>query len=271
MKLTYYGKFVEDNHPFAEHEIEGGPSKLIITLVNVLDLFKGEVCEWSRWTKWGKVKYIKALNEYLNFNVDNFDDFTITDKLVDIGCGDIKMPVSIFKSLDDESEHCMVVVGKPGELHYLLKENKTLGDCVKDNQGLISFSMKSGEELMFMKNYINERDYVREQYYPDGKIKVEVFELQYYIKNENVRNKSVCQSSAFDYPECYAGRYLEVTEKIFVHEIEPGKYEIDVRDCDGRPYPDGVETREGDSLYSVYYQYMVEKGYFKGKEDQKVR
>ncbi len=267
MKLTYWGKFVKDSDSFAEYELEGGCSKLIITLINVLNVLKGEVCEFSRWTRWRKVAYIKALNEYLNYNVENFDDFILTNKLVDIGCGSIKMPVNILKSLDNNCEHNMVVVGEPGEIHYLLKENKTLADCMNNNQGLVSFSMKSTGELMFMKNYINERDFIREEYHPDGGLTAELYELRWLVENNRGANKNVCAHSAFDDPECLNRYYL--CEKIHVYKNDDGTYEIDTRDVDGRPV--SCETRDGDSLYSVYYQYMVEKGYFKDKEKDKVK
>lgn len=268
MKLSYWGKFVDDNNAFAEYEIEGGPSKLIVTLINELNLLKGEVCEKTRWSNWNKVDYIKALNEYFNFNVENFDDFTITNKLVDIGCGDnIKLPINILKSLDDKCDYRIVVVGEPGELHYLLKENMTLSDCIKYNQGLVSFSMKSGEELMLMKNYISEKDYIREEYTPVGGIATELYELRWLMKYNDSSNKNVCAHSAFDDPDCFNRYYLHQT--IYVHKQEDGLYKIDTRDCDGRPVD--CEIREGESLYSVYYQYMVDKGYFKEKSVVKVK
>ena len=256
MKLNYWGKFVDDNNPFAEYDLNDECSKLIVTLVNYLNIFKGEVCEWTRWTYWKKVDYINALNEYFKYNVKDFDDFTINRELVDISCGDIKLPISILKSLDDKCEHKMVVVGEPGELHYLLKENMKLSEFLNNNQGLVSFSMKTGERCMFIKNYINERDYIREIYYPDGGIETEVHELRWLIKNNDSLNKNVCSHSAFAYPDCFNKGYL--VKKIYVRKKEDDTYNIDIRDVDSRPI--GNEIRNGDS---VYYQYMVEKGYFK--------
>ena len=267
MKLAYWGKFVEDNTQYEEHELDGGCSKLIVTLINDLDLLDGELCYWSRWTRWRKVDYIKALNEYLRYNVEKFDDFTITYKLVNIGCGSIKLPVYILDSLDKESKHNMVVVGEPGELNYILKDNMTLEECMRDNQGLVSFSMKSGEELMFMKNYISEKDIIRESYFPDSRVAVELYELRWILDDKDTINKTVCNASAFDDPECLI-RY-NLCEKIYVKETEKGVYEIDTRDSEGRPYK--TDTRKGDSLYSVYYQYMVEKGYFNQKGNVKVK
>ncbi len=268
MKLTYWGKFVEDNEPFAEHELDSRYPKLIVTLVNLLNVFKGDLCYLSRWTSFGKVDYIKAVNEYLNYNVDNFDDFTIKSKLVDIGCGDIKIPVNVLNSLDNDSKHKIVVVGEPGEVHYLLKENMKLSDFLWE-QGLVSFSMKTGEGVIFMKNYITEKDYIREEYTPDGGVKAKVAEIRWLLKNFNAANKNVCSHSAFDYPECYSNYYVCETIHVNEKQDEKGVYEIDIRDDDGRPV--SYETRKGDSLYSVYFQYMVEKGYFIEKDMGKVK
>ena len=264
MKLNYWGKFVDDNDHFAEYDVDDSYTALIVTLINKFDILKGEICEFYPVNRWNKIKYISALNEYLNYNVENFNKFTITNKSVDIDCGDIKMPINILKSSDNNCEHRMIVVGNPGEVHYLLKENKSLFDCVNNNQGLISFSIKSGEELTIKKNYINNREYIREEYNPGCRIKAEIFDLRYMLENDNIKDKKVCQSSAFDYPEFFS--YNNLYEKIFVTKQQDGKYEIDIRDCDGRPVKS--EIREGDSLYSVYYQYMVEKGHYIGKEQK---
>ena len=264
MKLNCWGKFVDDNDHFAEYDVDDSYTTLIVTLINKFDILKGDICDFYPVNRWDKIKYIGALNEYLNYNVKNFNDFTIANKLVDIDCGDIKMPISILKSSDNNCEHRMVVVGEPGEVHYLLKENRTLIDCINNNQGLISFSIKSGEELTIMKNYINNRDYIREEYNPGCRIRTEIFDLRYLVENYNAENKKVCQSSAFDYPEFF--NYSCLVEKIWVTKQEDGKYEIDIRDCDGRPVES--EIREGDSLYSVYYQYMIEKGHYIGKEQK---
>ena len=267
MKLDYWGNFVDDYNPFAHYDVDDSYTKLIVTLINKFGILKGDICHFYFSNRWNKIDYIRALNEYLNYNVAYFDDFTIENKLIDIGCGDIKMPINILKSLDDNCEHRMIVAGKPGEIHYLLKENRTLLDCANNNQGLISFSIKTGEALSIMKNYINNKFFIREQYYPGCRIEAELCELKYMMEYEHFTNKKVCTSSAFDYPECFSYNYLR--EKIFVTKQEDGKYLIDIRDCDDRPVKETI--REGDSLYSVYYQYMVEKGYFEDKPKAKVK
>ena len=58
-------------------------------------------------------------------------------------------------------------------------------------------------------------------------------------------------------------------EKIYVTDKGSGKYEIDIRDCDGRPQD--IEIHEGDSLYSVYYNYMIQRGYFNDSPKIKVK
>lgn len=268
MKIDLWGKkFVSDDNHFAEYDVDDTYSKLIVVLVNKLNILKDGVCNFSRGNKWGSIDFIRALNEYLNYNVENFDDFTISARLVDIDCGDIKLPIYILKSLNEKCNHQMIVVGEPGEIHYLLKENETLLDAVNNNQGLISFSIKSGEELFLMKNYINSEYYIKEEYTPGFIIKSEVFNLKYIMKYDDIINKKVCESSAFKYPEFF--NYKNLMGKICVYKNKNGRYEIDIRDCDGRP--EKSEIRDGDSVYSVYYQYMVEKGYFIEKGKTKVK
>ena len=266
MKLDYWGKFVDDDHHFAEYELEGGCSKLIVTLINDMHILDNEICDWHYMGRFGKIKFINALNEYLKYNVKGFDDFTIEKKLIDIGNGDIKYPINIFESTDESCEYNMFVAGQPGELYYVLKNKMTLEEACNTNQGIVSFGMKTGEGLTFIKNYFNDEYYCREEYIPGSRLSVEVYMMEYVLKDSDTKI-NVCLPSAFDIPKGL--RTYGYIEKVYVSELENGKYEIDVRDVDGRP--ESRETREGDSLYSVYYQYMVDKGYFKEKSNVKVK
>ena len=265
MKLDYWGRFVEDDHNFAVHKLNGECSKLIVTLINDYEMLDHEICEWHNNSGLNKIDFINILNEYLNFNVEKFDDFKIDSKTVDIGNGDIKVPIWIFDSTDESCQYNMYLVGQPGELNYVLKNPISLDEAYNNNQGMLSFSVRAGEGLMFMKNYATNEYFCREEYVPGSRLSTDVFDLKYFVNNQHFSKYKICMSSAFQYSMAISQLNIYgCTCKISIREIEEGKYEISIRDCDGRPKE--TDTREGESLYSTYYQYMVEKGYFKDKD-----
>ncbi len=271
MKLSIYGNFVEDDNSFAYQELEGGYSKLIVTLINKVKIMvdKLNICSAEMMTK-----PVKDINEYLKFNVDGFDDFDFEYQSINIPNSDVKVPVYTFKPIDENNPYILYVVGNPGEIHYRLKDNIKLNDSINKKQGLLSFSMKNGEALYFMKNYISELNYydeiihvfIREQYVPGKNIIADIYNADYMAKylGENDNKEA---SSAFNYPDFCSNSFREL--RIYVSEITPHKYDIEVRDCDGRPEEEYFV--EDSSLYSAYYNFMVEKGYFVNKgEKQKV-
>lgn len=69
MKLDYWGNYVDDYNPFVHYDVDDRYTKLIVTLINKFDILKGDICDYYFANGWNKIDYIRALNEYLNYNV----------------------------------------------------------------------------------------------------------------------------------------------------------------------------------------------------------
>jgi len=209
---------------------------------------------------------VKDLNEYLNFNTDGFDEFTMEKKSIDLQSGDIKYPIYQYESSDELVPYTLFVSGQPGEIHYVFKDNIDLDFCVDHNIGVLSFGMKTGNNLTFRKNYVNEKGFFIEDYIPGKYVFTEVHDINLLSAFHNGTNV-VKPQSAFQSQDFFTTRFLSLL--IFVSQKGPNLYEVDIRDCDGRP----IQTVEykGDSLYSAYYHFMVDMGYFNSTEDAKKR
>ena len=217
----------------------------------------------------------KKIEEYFDYNVSGFTRFYQTSDGKYAGYSDVRVPIESFDDEDIINPYALVVFGNPGEVHYSFRKTTTIKDCIDNNYNLLSFGIKTGVGLCFMKNYLNTETgiFTREQYIPDQGIIAKQYDFHshdhltdepYYLKQDSLMLNS---DSAFKYPSFCSERYN--CGKIYVNQIEDGKYVIDIRDCDGRPCE--TITREGESLYSVYYDYMIEMGYFKKNNATKTK
>ena len=263
MKIDYFGKFVDDDDPNACSEVSKDYSRLIEFLINRLNILLAD--QFFFRIPDTNIKPVEALNEYFNYNVEGFENFDVDYKPVDLEFGNKKIPVYVITPEDEK--HKMITIGEPAELHYMLKDNKTLSECVNNNTGVISFGMKSGNGLFFTKNYIGNGKYIREEYVPGKMISADIFNADYILKcnKDEYNNKNITNSaSPFKYPFFYQYNYF--SKNVEVTKISNHKFRIDVTDCDTRPVYN--EVVDGDSLYSTYYNYMVEKGYFKDNREK---
>ena len=223
-----------------------------------------------------KEKVISLIDEYLNYNVEGFEKFNIfyQDELV--RGTSINIPIYSFQDENEENPYVLVVIGEPGEVHYSFRHNLSLEDCLENNIRLISFGMKTGADLCFMKNYLTDSVFIREQYIPKQGIIAKLYDFHAYDHDKaanltdyqvRIDNSMINSDSAFTYP-CFCSERFNFG-KIYVKQLADGKYKIDVRDCDGRPQDTFI--REGSSLYSVYYDFMVENDYIKNNNELKTK
>lgn len=245
-------------------------------VIDVLALIEPFRClDWR--TSGDFEKVVNYLNEYFKYNVTGFNEYSLHYDNIEVKDTSIIHSYCSFRDVDNNNPYVLIVFGIPGEIHYSFRYETTLKDCLNNNLSLISFGLKTGSDLYFMKNYISDMMFVREQYIPAKNLIVanlydyrgydhdpnKSFRYNYLKKDTSMMN---CDS-AFAYP-CFCSEAYN-NGMIYVNKQEDGLYKIDTRDCDGRPVD--CEIREGESLYSVYYQYMVDKGYFKEKSVVKVK
>ncbi len=246
------------------------------------NLLANRVCNYVNPLKCLNVQYggerekaDNIIKEYFDYNVSGFEKFYQNYDSKFVGYSAIRVPIQSFVDVDVLNPYTLVIVGDPGEVHYSFKRTTTIKECIDANYDLLSFGIKTGVGLCFMKNYLNTETgiFTREQYIPDQGIVVKQYDFHshdhltdepYYLTKDSSMLNS---DSAFKYPSFCSERYN--CGKIYVNQIEEGKYLIDIRDVDGRPCENIV--REGESLYSVYYDYMIEQGYFKKPTETKTK
>ncbi len=245
-------------------------------VIDVLALIEPFRClDWR--TSGDFEKIVDILNEYFKYNVKGFNEYSLLYENIEVRNTSIMHSYCSFRDLDDNNPYVLIVFGIPGEIHYSFKYETTLEDCLNNNLNLISFGLKTGTDLCFMKNYISDKMFVREQYIPSKDLVVaklynyrsydndpnEAYRYNYLNNDTSMMN---CDS-AFAYP-CFCSESYD-SGMIYVTKEDDGKYEIDIRDCDGRPFEKYI--REGDSVYSVYHQFMVSQGYFKEEGKHNVK
>ena len=69
MKLSIYGKFVDDDNPFAYKDAHDDYSKLTVALINQTNLM---INKNGFFTSEEHVRPVNYLNEYLKYNVEDF-------------------------------------------------------------------------------------------------------------------------------------------------------------------------------------------------------
>ena len=274
MKLSVYGEFVDDSNSLAYEDLEWGYSRLIIDLISNVRIMVDKINITSPIER---TKPVQELNEYLKYNVTGFADYDLMCQYIDTLYSNIKIPVYTFQDKDESNPYVLYVVGKPGELQYRLKRNMTLKESIEKNIGVMSFGMKTGESLHFIKNYFNEVQeedgihhyFFREEYIPGKHLITDVFDADWMVDWNGIKNNRL-SFSAFDFPDfcSYSFRVC----RIYAHTLRPNKYNIEICDCDERPTgPENDCIVDGSSLYTAYYKFMVERGYFADKniEDEK--
>ena len=196
--------------------------------------------------------------EYLGYNVRGFKKIDLMSEVYNLIGTDIEIPIfTIVDISDNPSPYIFVINNDAGELYYLFKNKTTLDKCVENNNNIISFGIKTGESLYFIKHYINDEYMFHEEYRPGKTVITNVSK-----KNTTVPNNELpLNTSPF-----LRGGFCPETEvaKICVKQIGDNEYEVCFLDLIGKKKK--TDIYEGQSLYSAYYQYMIDNGYFNEDE-----
>ena len=234
-------------------------SKLMDAIIKIADVMERP----NRWYAVGEYEQlISSFDEYLNYNVNGFENFNFGSKLIDTGFNKITVPAYFVESIDTENPYILWIIGNMGEINYTLKNAINMKEAILNNQGIISFSIRIGNSIIFKKKYANDEVLCKEEYVPDEIIRVDIFDSNQIINTTTDKVFENCKlepQSSFKF-----SRYWEeilLLRRIFVRKIESNKYEVYTTDCDSRP--ESKEIIEGESLYSAYYDYMIQNGYFK--------
>lgn len=193
--------------------------------------------------------------EYLGYNVKGFSNYDTFNEEYNIIGTDIVIPIY---TVEDKSEtpdpHIIVINNYCGELYYLFKNKTTLDECVEKGNNVISFGMKTGESLYFMKHSINSEYTFHEEYRPGKTVITNICK-----KNGAASNKE--EYSLTKSPFIKGGFCPEIDLiKIAVEQKNDGEYDVYFFDLVTNKMHQ--ETYTGKSLYSVYYRYMIDNGYF---------
>ncbi len=211
---------------------------------------------------------IGDMNEYLVLNAPGFEDFTLKEKILNTGVDNIKIPMYFFKPIDQNNPYVVWLSSDMNEINCTLNDAISVKDAIENEQGLISFSIRPGETLVFKKKYVTSQGLIKEEYYADNIIRTDIIapeHLSYYYSDKDFEKNKVKPESAFKFSKYWSHMY----RRLWVHELGNNKYQVDITDCDGRP--EDKVIIEGESLYSAYYNYMVQNGYFKANQGIKTK
>lgn len=212
------------------------------------------------------------LEEYLGYNVYDFRDF-----MSDYN----KVPSSEYKCIVlfmcmlyfDNKEHpyFMQINRDTQRTEYLLSEEV---DDPFDMDEATTFQIDFKPKVVYRKQGFNYTGFFVEEYRPKESIKTTIYDVNAIkdaactthgkptpkeVMNKEFESPSFCSSDDIE---------LTISVKPIVdktREVCVG-YEIEEKDPKGNVLK---IPKTGDSLYSVYYDYMIEKGYFFGDGEKR--
>ena len=196
------------------------------------------------------IRQLRLLDEYLKCNLENTSDmvFNCQYRINNI-------PIYFFEH-ENEDPHALVVNGN--DINYSLRDTTNLKTAKDEDIGIVSFSVKTGERINAYKTYIHNGKLFVERYYTrDGIILVRAYDIDKVYNPEIKDLYEFKPESAFNQIQWLTG--CEPEFSISITEQFPNKMNVSVSKNNDEHE---TEIIEGDSLYSAYYDYMVEKGYF---------
>ena len=220
--------------------------------------------------------YRDILEEYLGYNVYDFRDF-----MSDYN----KVPSSEYKCII--LFMCMLYFDK-GEHPYFMRINRDtqrteylLSEVVDDPFDMdeaTTFQIDFKPKVVYRKQGFNYTGFFVEEYCPKESIKTTIYDVNAIkdaactthgeptpkeVMNKEFESPSFCS---------YSGVILTISVKplidirstVYGYEIE----EIDSKGVSTKTSITGEKLKMGATMYSVYYDYMIEKGYFFGSGEK---
>lgn len=207
-----------------------------------------------------------VIKEYLIYNMDAFNRFAygIKDDNGIKGCifrfdYTADKPYDLWQNIDT------------GEIHYLLENNEFILETIEKKKRVSHFNMSTSDEWGFKKEVINPEYSIYESYYPGKKIETTIYSTQnlYNAIKEIKYDYLTSGSDSFvNYPMVCVKDNGE--RKIIVEETNSIKLEKDYL-ITIKGSNDEIFLRKvvnGSSLYSVYYNLMIEYRFFKNQENR---
>lgn len=197
--------------------------------------------------------------EFFEYNIKGFRKFKAFNEDYKIIGTDIVVPIyTIEDATENPDPHIIVILNCFGELHYLFKNKTTLDECIEKNNNVVSFGMKTGESLYFVKHYINSEYTFHEEYRPGKTVITNIRKRK--EKTPNWEEYSLTSSPFLRGGFCPESDYI----RIVVTPTEENEFEVSIYDLvTGEVHQ---ETYAGKSLYSAYYRFMIDNGYFSQKD-----
>ena len=235
--------------------------------------FSGEAVEYFALTnavlyvtRLKRQDYLSIIEEYFRYNISSFGKYLCEYRTVPKVFKDMFSRMCIFHLGKSNRSYFLQANRDTQEIEYLLNDKV---DSLFNMTNATTFDIEFGKEEGFRKLMFNENGFFIEEYHPDKSVKVSIYDIDEVKK------------SAYGYEEKYSLREImnKPTEQpIFcpdeslmltitvepVIDISKGictGYEIKELDSDDKQIKSTKEETEK-SLYSTYYDYMVEKGYF---------
>lgn len=253
------------------------------------------------------VKTFNYLDDYLKHNIDNLESYEFASQLyldarkyspgnypenANYYHNHSVIKVCTFNSYFIENPYHIYTDGYPGEIHYVLKDSIRVEDAVNNDIGILCIHAKpNGEKadgtLKIEKDSIENGLFIEETYREDwfsGVIYATVYDIKKAIDRKYINpfDGTKVEGALFNpYPikrekEGIIGArkpwFVGKDDCIFsvtayyhkTNNFKPGEYMVEYYDDLGRHN----ETIYGDSLYSAYYNFMIEKGCFKDNSEK---
>lgn len=222
-------------------------------------------------TKLIRSDYLKTIEEYFNYNVFDFRDFMSDYKRIPSEYEGITLFMCMLYFDNKEHPYFMQINRDTQRTEYLLSEEV---DDPFDMDEATTFQIDFRPKKVHRKLSFNHTGFFVEEYRPVEDVKTTIYDIDKIkdaactthgkptpkeVMNEEFESPCFCSSNDIE---------LTISVKPIVdktREVCVG-YEIEEKDPKGNVLK---IPKTGDSLYSVYYDYMIEKGYFFGDGEKR--
>lgn len=242
------------------------------------------------------VRAFDFLDEFLKYNVEDLESYELTSNIyldatqyyvkgeprnTYLYCSHPIIQICQFASCFGKSKYNMYTDGYPGELHYLLKNGIRVEDAVK-TEGVLSILVKPTgingiSTLQIEKDYVNNGLFIEETYndsFSCPSIDFMIYDLNKALARgekhpfTGIEAKDI-EIMPFPYKRDKNGvmggrKPWFLTQRdiaacgVIMYDVDKNEYHLHYRE-NGNTH-DGKLT--GESLYSVYYNFMEENKYF---------